>query len=80
MKVYLMACLDLFIKYSLEIIQKYGDWYMTSDGVYIRMTGRSKALYWLQHFVPNKLFLQEMAYQTYIHGVVTSLHKEKKSL
>ena len=53
---------------------------MTLDGIYIRMSSSSKDLYWLLHFVPNKLFLQELAYKTYIHGVVASLHKEKMGL
>ena len=38
-----------------EIVQKYGDWYMTTNGVYIKMIGNSKALHWLLHFVPDKL-------------------------
>ena len=59
-------------------MQKYGDWYMTLDGAYIRILGSSKAPYWLPHFVLDKLLLQELAYQIHIHGVATSLHKEKK--
>ena len=61
-----------------EIVQKYGDWYMTPDGFYIRMSGTSKAPHRLPHFVPDKSLLQELTYQTYIHGVATSLHKEKR--
>ena len=53
---------------------------MTSDGVYIKMSGSTKALHWLPHCIPNTLLLQEIAYQTYVHGVVASLHKAKKGL
>ena len=59
-------------------MQKYGDWYMSPDGVYIRMLGSSKAPHWLPHFVLEKLLLQELEYQTHIHGFATSLGKEKK--
>ena len=45
-----------------EIMQKYSDWYMTPDGVYIRVIGSTKATNWISHFIPNKLLLQEMAY------------------
>ena len=53
---------------------------MTSDGVYVRITRKSKTPHWLPHFVLNRLLLQEISYQTYINGVSTSLHMEKKGL
>ena len=63
-----------------KIVQKYGDQYMTSDGVYIRMSGSTKAPHWLPHVLPDPLLLKEISYQTYVHGVATSLHKAKKGL
>ena len=62
------------------IVKDLGDWYMTPAGVYIRILGSTKPPYWLPHFVPNSLFLQEIAYQTFISGVAASLHKNKKRL
>ena len=59
-------------------MEKYGDWYMTPDGVYIRMIGSTKAPHWLPHFIMDKLLLQGITYQTSINGVFTSLLKEKK--
>ena len=53
---------------------------MTSAGVYIRVAGSTKPPHWLPHFVPDSLLLQEIAYQTFIHGVATSLHKHKKGI
>ena len=53
---------------------------MTPDGVYIRISGTTKAPHWLPHFVPDTLLLQEMAYHTYVNGVASSLHKAKKGL
>ena len=51
---------------------------MTLDGVYIRIIGNTKYLHQIPHFILNKLLLQEIAYQTYINGVSTSLLKENK--
>lgn len=62
------------------IVKEFGDWYMTSAGVYIRIAGSTKPPYWLPHFVPDSLLLQEIAYQTFINGVAASLHKHKKGL
>ena len=54
-----------------NIIEAYGDWYMTSNGVYIRMSGSTKALHWLLHFVPDTLLLQEISSQTYVNVVAS---------
>jgi hypothetical protein len=68
---------------SLEgntLVKEYRDWYMTPDGVYIIILGSTKPRHWLPHFAPDTLLLQEMAYQTYVNGVVASLHRKKKCL
>ena len=57
---------------------KYGSCYMTLDGVYLRMIGRTKDPYWLPYFILYKFLLQEIAYQTHINGVSTSLIKARK--
>ena len=59
-------------------VKEFKDLYMTPTGVYIRIVGSTKPPHWLPHFVPNSLLLQEIAYQTFINGVATSLHKHKK--
>ena len=53
---------------------------MTPDGIYIMIARRTKPPHWLPHFLPDSLLLQETAYQTFINGVVASLHKQKKGL
>ena len=63
-----------------KIVQNYGYWYMTFDGVYIRMSGSTKTPHWFPHFVSDTLLLQEIAYQTYVHGIFASLHKSKKGI
>ena len=53
---------------------------MTPDGVYIRISSSTKSLHWLPHFVPDTLLLHEISYQTYVNGVTTSPHRNKKDL
>ena len=60
------------------LVQKYGNWYMTLDGVYLRMIGRTKAPQLLPHFILDKFLLQEITYQTFINGVSSSLLKAKR--
>ena len=61
-------------------MQEYGYWYMTYDGVYIKMLGSTKAPHWFPHCVLDTLLLGNISYQTYVHGVVASLHKSKNGL
>ena len=63
-----------------KIVKEYGDWYMTLDIVYIRIVGSTKPSHWLPHLVPDTLLIQEISYQTYVNGVVASLHQNKKGL
>jgi adenosine deaminase len=63
-----------------EIVKELRDWYMTLTGVYIRIAGSTKPPHWLPHFVPDSMLLQEISYQTFINGVVASLHKHKKGI
>ena len=34
----------------------------------------------MPHFLPDTLLLQEISYQTYVNGVIASLHQNKKGL
>ena len=63
-----------------EIVKAFGDWYMTPIRVYIRISGSTKPPHWLPHFVPDSLLLKEISYQTFVNGVATSLHRNKKGL
>ena len=51
---------------------------MTPDGVYIKIASSTKAPHWLPHFVSDTMLLQEIVYQTYVNGVIASLHRNKK--
>ena len=63
-----------------KIVKEYGEWYMTPNGVYIRILCSIKAPHRLPHCVPDTLLLQEIAYQTYVNGVAASLHRKKRGL
>ena len=53
---------------------------MTPTRVYIRIAGSTKPPHWLPDFVPDSLLLQEITYQTFMNGVVASLHRHKKGI
>ena len=63
-----------------KIVKEYGDWYMTPDIVYIRISSSPKTLHWLPHLVPDSLLLQEIFDQTYVNGVDASFHRNKKGI
>jgi hypothetical protein len=63
-----------------KIVKECGDWYMTLDGVYIRIVDSTKPLHWFPHLVPDSFILQEISYQTHVNGVASSLHRNKKGL
>jgi hypothetical protein len=47
-------------------------------GTYIRVFGTMKPPHLLPWFMPDKLVLQEVAYQTIIHGVGGILYRVRK--
>ena len=53
---------------------------MTVIRVYIRIVGSTKPPHWLPHYVPDSLLLQEISYQTFVNGVATLLHRNKKGM
>jgi hypothetical protein len=65
---------------ALAIVHKIGDWYLMEHGTYIRVYGATKSPHLLPRFVPDILVLQEITYQTVIHGVRDSLYRDKKSI
>ena len=53
---------------------------MTPNEVYIKIADSTKPPHWLPHFAPDTLLLQEIAYQTYVNGVVAYLHQNTKGI
>jgi hypothetical protein len=47
---------------------------------YLRIYGATKAPHFLPKFIPDKLVLQEISYQTVVHGVGATLYRDKKAI
>ena len=60
-----------------ELISVYGDWYVGEYFSYIRIWG-SNIVHLLPRIVPDRMVLQEFAYQTVIYGAFSKLTKHKK--
>jgi hypothetical protein len=56
------------------------DLYLLEYGTYIRVYGATKVPHLLPKFVSDWLVLQEITYQTVIHGVGTTLYRDKNSI
>jgi hypothetical protein len=64
----------------LTIVGRVGYWYLFEYGTYIRVYGTMKATHMLRKFTPDMLVLQEITYQTLIHGVTSYLYKDMKEI
>lgn len=65
---------------AIVVIKRIGDWYLMEHNTYIRVHDATKAPHLLPWFVPDKLVLQEVAYQTVIYGVGGMLYLGKKAI
>jgi hypothetical protein len=63
---------------AIVVIRRIKDWYLMEHDTYIRIYGMIKPPHLFPRFVPNKLVLQEVAYQTIIHGVIEMLYISNK--
>jgi hypothetical protein len=65
---------------AIEVIIRIGDWYLMEHDTYIRIYGAMKPPHLPPRFVPHKLVLQEVTYQTIIHGVRGMLYRSNKAI
>jgi hypothetical protein len=65
---------------SLAIVCRVGDWYMLEYNTYIRINKTMKSPHILPKFIFDRLVLQEISYQTMIHGVGPCLYRDKKEI
>jgi hypothetical protein len=65
---------------AITVIRRIGDWYLMEHGTYIRIYGAMKPPHLLPQFIPENIVLQEVAYQTIIHGVRGMLYRSKKEI
>lgn len=55
------------------MIQRIGDWYAKNQHSYIRIYENSDLPHLCPMFVPNRLLLREIGYQTSVKGIEASL-------
>jgi hypothetical protein len=65
---------------AMQAIGEVHGWYVIDKGTYIRIFGPTKDSHLFPKIILNKLSLQEVAYQTFLHGIGASLSHDKKTL
>ena len=59
------------------IVERVGYWYLLEYGTYIKVYEATKYRQLLPKFVPDKLVLQEIGYQTLVYRVGATLKRDK---
>ena len=62
---------------AFKVIEEYGDYYLTGEGMYIRMYGGSKAPSLLPKYATDYVFHKEAVRQVYLDGVGSFLFEHK---
>jgi hypothetical protein len=65
---------------AIVVIKIFINWYLMEHGTYIRVYRSIKSCNLLPQFIQDRLVLQEVAYQTIIHGVGGILYRDKKGI
>ena len=63
---------------AFKVIEEYGDYYFTEEGLYIRMYGGSRAPSLLPKYATDYILHKEAVRQVYIDGVGNFLFEHKK--
>ena len=64
---------------AFKVIEEYGDYYLTKEGLYIRMYGGSRAPSLLPKHANDYVLHKEVVRQVYINGVGNFIFKHKKA-
>ena len=64
---------------ALQVIEEYADYYLTEDGMYIRMYGCSRAPSLLPKYATDYLVHKEAVRQVFLDGIGSFLFENKKS-
>jgi hypothetical protein len=65
---------------AIVVTIRIGDWYLMEHDTYIWIYGAIKPTHLLPRFIPDKIVLREVSYQTIIHGVRGMLYRLEKSI
>ena len=63
---------------AFKVIEEYGDYYLTEEGMYIRMYGGSRAPSLLPKYATDYVIHKEAVRHVYIDGVGIFLFEHKK--
>ena len=64
---------------AMQVIDEYGDYFLTDNGMYIRMFGGSKTPFLLPKYATYYIIHKEVVRQVYIDGVGHFLFQYKKT-
>ena len=64
---------------AFKVIEEYGDYYLTEEGMYIRMYGGSRAPSLLPKYATDYVLHKEAVRQVYLDGVGSFLFEHKKA-
>ena len=65
---------------EFKVIQEFGDYYLTEDGLYVSMYGHSRAPSLLPKYATDYVLHKEAVIQLYIDGVGNFLFEHKKAM
>ena len=64
---------------AMQVIEEYGDYFLTENGIYLRMFGGSKTPYLLPKYATDYIIHKEAVRQVFIDGVGHFLFQHKKT-
>ena len=64
---------------AMQVINTIGNEYVMEGTTYIQVFGFTKFPHVFPKFILDKLVIQKIAYQSYLHGFGSSIAKDKKS-
>jgi len=70
---------DCMSEDAMQVIEEYGDYFLTDNGMYLRMYGGSKTPYLLPKYATDYIIHKEAVRQVFIDGVGHFLFQHKKA-
>jgi len=77
---YYFAKCPRFSKKTMRLIKNIGNYYLQEDYTYLRIYGVIASPHIFPKFVPNRLILSEISYQTILQGFNASLAKDARKI
>ena len=75
--IFLIEC-DFMFEKTLEVVEENGNYYLSEEGLYIRMYGGSRAPSLLPKYATDYIVHKEVVRQLYIDGIGNFLFDQKK--